>query len=131
VRRAVARQSIDALIRRADRIVLGRVLPASDARASPGSAYSQPPRTIAASRTLKAAHRARVDVQPVVPFWSPGGSRSQTTTEFLWLLRRAPGGALEPVELLAGIVEVRGGRVPAWNMSLDDAIARIRSAGAR
>jgi len=131
VRRAVARQSIDALIRRADRIVLGRVLPPSNARPAPGSAYAQAPRTIAATRTLKATHRARVDVQPVVPFWSPGGSRSETTTEFLWLLHRSPSGALEPVDLLAGIVEVRGGRVPAWNMSLAEAIARIRSVGSR
>jgi hypothetical protein len=51
----------------------------------------------------------------------------EPTTDFLWLLRRAPNGALEPVELLAGIVVVQGGRVPAWGMSLDAAIERIQS----
>jgi hypothetical protein len=53
-RQAVARQSIDALIRRADRIVLGRVLPPSNTPASKPFAapHSQPPRTIAVVSTL-------------------------------------------------------------------------------
>jgi len=129
VRKAVARQSIDALIRRADRIVLGRVLPPSNSTASKPFAapHTQPPRTIAVARTLKGTPRTRVDVQPVVPDWCPGGHVKEATTDFLWVLRRAPNGALEPVELLAGIVVVRGGRVPAWGMSLDAAIERIQS----
>ena len=129
VRQAVARQSIEALIRGADRIVLGRVLPLSNTTASKPFAapHTQPPRTIAVVRTLKGTPRARVDVQPVIPVWCPGGSVKEPTTDFLWLLRRAPNGALEPVELLAGIVVVQGGRVPAWGMSLDAAIERIQS----
>jgi hypothetical protein len=127
VRRAVARQAIDALIRRSDRIVLGRVRPHSGNRPAAGSHYNDAPRTIAVSRTLKGLHRARVDVQPVVPFWNqPDGWATEGKREFLWLLRRTRGGALEPVELLAGIVEVRNGRVPDWNMSLEDAVRRIQ-----
>lgn len=128
VRAAIARQEIDALIRRADRVVLGRILPASEKRAASGSTYNGAPRTVAVARTLKGARRARLDLQPVVPFWNqPEGWSTEGKREFLWLLRRTRGGALEPVELLAGIVEVRGGRVPAWDMSLDAAIDRIRS----
>ena len=129
VRRAVRRQSIDALIRSSDRIVLGRTLPHSGKRAASGSTYNGAPRTIAVSRTLKGTPRARLDVQPVVPFWNqPEGSATEGKREFLWLLRRARTGAFEPVELLAGIVEVREGRVPAWGMSLDRARRRIEAA---
>jgi hypothetical protein len=128
VRREVGRQAIDGMIRRADRIVLGRVRPHSGNRPAAGSIYNDAPRTIAVSRTLKGPLRARLDVQPVVPFWSPGGWAEEDKHEFLWLLHRTRTGALEPVGLLAGIVEVRRGRVPDWGMSLEHAVRRIQHA---
>lgn len=129
VRAAIARQDIDALIRRSASIALGRVLPPSTKRASTPAARNAGLRTIAVTRMLKGPPRKRLDVLPVVPFFDHrGGGAPEGTREFLWLLRRGPTGALEPVELLAGIVEVRDGRVPAWGMSLEAALGRIEGA---
>jgi hypothetical protein len=119
---------MDALARRADRIVLGRIdrdrqrRHASGAAGPGGNAVP-----IRIERTLKGASDSPwVVVDTVAPY------RGHDDSAHVWFLHRGPGGTYEPLELRGGLFEVSGARIPRLGLALDEAIARIeRAASAR
>ena len=59
----------------------------------------------------------------------PRGFGSRSKSHFLAFLREVgEDGFYEPIRLDAGVLEVKNGRVPAWNCTFDQAVARIRAA---
>jgi hypothetical protein len=107
VRNEVARQQPEAMASRADRIVL----------AHPTNEHWMDPQPWIVERTLRGEATSRLDVRLV----SPESHRQGTNLLFL----KKVGSIYEPVSLAGGAVPVRKGRVPRWNCSLDEAIARI------
>jgi hypothetical protein len=77
------------------------------------------PRDWTVERTLKGRARKRVNLSTVLP-----GGRPYAGERALLLLRRV-GQSYEPVRVGAGIVPVLEDRVPSWNCSLEEAIARV------
>jgi hypothetical protein len=108
VREETGRQKPQALARGSDRVVLAR----TPARTF-GGAHEW-----TVERTIKGSASRKVPVRTVVPSDDDFGPRA------LLFLRKV-GDVYEPSRLGAGIVPVRGNRVPSWNCSLDEAIARV------
>jgi hypothetical protein len=108
IRQAIARQAPEALARRSSQIVLAR----APLHPFPG------PQPWTVERTVKGPATRRVQVRVVAPSNPEVGPRA------LLFLRKV-GGLYEPTDLYAGVVSVRGDRVPSWNCSLEEAIARV------
>ena len=122
----IARQTPDALVRSASHILLVRADTTADPGADPPHGYNRPGRRFRVLHAYKGAtlsDRIRILMFPQAISW-------QSNSQFLVFLREVVrlGNSYEPIRLDAGVVEVKNGRVPAWNCTFDQAVARIRAA---
>ena len=121
VRQAIGRQVPELLALRSDRVVLGVVEREPGKAGAPGV----PATFVRVMRTLKGPRApARLPLRLV-------DDRALAVNDprpRLFFLRRAGDGVFEPVELIAGVLAVRGGRVPDWDLSLEEAVRKIRRA---
>jgi hypothetical protein len=119
VRSAVQRQEPAELALRSHRVVLGTL-----EREPSRKAGQAPTPFVRVSRSLKGGKApGKIPIR-----WMDDGSIAwNTKARHLVFLRQAPGGVVEPVELGAGVVSVVGDSVPAWSMTLEDAIELIEA----
>ena len=117
VRHAIARQSPDSLMARADLIVVG----SSDQQASrcPSSAPERECVTVQVSNVLAGGPAPdSLRVYSVVVGEIPAG-------EALYLLKRMPAGEYETVGFRSGSLSIRSERVDQWDLTLDQVRARL------
>jgi hypothetical protein len=121
VRQALGRQVPEVLALRADRVVLGTVErePGKAGAIGPPATFVRVTRVIEGPRTPTRLTLRLVDDRAVA---------MNDRRPRLFFLSRAADGVFEPVELIAGVLPVRNGRVPDWDLSLDDAVKRIQNA---
>jgi hypothetical protein len=124
VRRAIANQEPEALVLRSDRVVLGTLEREFRGWDKAGSPLPRPT-FVRVQRALKGSRTpARLPVRVV----DERAVDANDTRPHLFFLRRTDDGTYEPVELIAGVLPAFGGRVPDWDLSLDEAVRRIERA---